>query len=88
MKTDAEIFGQELSQPLVEVLTAGNHLATILLGRVDCFPRGLPHYECPLDPNDDRTRQLLKGDMWDIWIAWRSIMRLRDAMKRVGLLDA
>lgn len=72
---------REVRQALVEVLTGGNHLASVLINRLGCDPKNFPLYETPINI----AKESLSGDTWDIWISWRSIMRLRDALKTVGM---
>jgi hypothetical protein len=74
---------REVRQGLVEVLTGGNHLASVLINRLGAGPENFPVYETPIEI----AQELLVGDTWDIWIGWRSIMRLRNALKAVGMYE-
>jgi hypothetical protein len=71
---------REVRQSLIEVLTAGNHLASVLIGRL-ADPKEFPIYETPIDV----AKELLTGDTWDVWVGWCSIMRLRESLKAAGM---
>ena len=74
---------REVRQGLIEVLTGGNHLASVLINRLGADPKNFPVYETPVDI----AQELLVGDALDIWIGWRSIMRLREALKAAGMYE-
>ena len=77
----------ELRQPLVECLTGGNHLASVLINRLGCDEKDFPPYTSPLDPDAAQKAGILLGENWDLWVAWRGIMRFRDALKEAKLMD-
>jgi hypothetical protein len=66
-----------------EALTGGNHLASVLINRLGCAEKDFPPFDSPLSP--EQARSVLDGENWDLWIAWRSIMRLREALRQAGL---
>ena len=65
-----------MQNALAEVLTGGNHLGSVLIGRLG---PSFPVYRTPLEV----VHQKLSGDDWDIRLAWRSIMRLRDTLEKL-----
>jgi hypothetical protein len=84
MMTEREVDISEIRTSLIEVLTGGNHLASVLINRLGAGPELLPPYQTDLDS----ARLIVKDpETLDVWIAWRAIMRMRDRLMGIGAYE-
>jgi len=69
----------DLYDALDQVMTGGNHLASILVNRVgaDFAERFPPEME-----PEDALRTLCATDQYDVWCCWREIMLARPALAK------
>jgi hypothetical protein len=63
---------------LEELLTGGNHLASVLVGRLGAGKDGFPSYSQSIEAASLR----LSDENLDLWICWRAIMRFRDRARK------
>jgi len=71
---------KQLEERVNQVLIGGNHLASVLIGRLG---PNFPHYKASYE----KVRAGLPSEDADIWVAWQQIMLLRDAMRHEGLIE-
>lgn len=78
-KAEAGNFKKELCQ----MLTGGNHLASVLIGRLGANETGFPAYKT----HPKLASGKLSGEDLDLWYAWRGIMLFRDRMIELGVIE-
>lgn len=62
---------QEITDCLNRLMVAGNHLASLII------QRGLEPYSVTVEQYLEKHGP---GEDFDIWVAWKRIMELRDAL--------
>jgi hypothetical protein len=60
-----------------QLLTGGNHLASVLIGRLGAGDDTFPPYQSKLED----VEKVLSAEDLDLWICWRGIMLFRDAWR-------
>ena len=83
MMTNAQGDIRDIQKELDAVLTGGNHLASILIGHLGAGEETFPSYKA----SPGHVGDVLDGDVWDTWVAWRAIMLLRDKLKDLGVYE-
>ena len=62
------------SKEIEELLTGGNHLASVLINRMGAANKFLDYHA-----SIDEARKKFSGEDLDLWICWRGIMLFRDS---------
>ena len=81
MITDKSCDIALIKDDLDHLLTGGNHLASVLIGRLGAAEVGFPGYKTSIE----EAGNVLDGEDLDLWIAWRSMMLFRDRLQDLGV---
>jgi len=68
---------REWEEKVDQMLTVGNHLASVLINRLGASYAKFPPYSTPIKS----AQKILSGDDLELWICWRGMMLFRDFIR-------